>query len=219
MRAGIVYIKVPISEILTENISDDVTLLKESIKTYGLLQPVGIVPFHDKYKLIFGSRRLKACKELDQKYIHAVLLSVREDEEKYLSYVENIHRSEAADALRDASVLRGCDLKNLLCLSHEQTRFIGNYLSLNEDARKKVNAFTSRYVNPAFGDSKYFLRMVELEKNIPVSAKEKVRLSVLSDKRIFINEIEKIVDLMRMGGHSDTVFEDGDKIVIKKTAV
>ncbi len=218
MRAGIVYIKVPIAKIKAENVSDDVSLLKESIKAYGLLQPVGIVPYHNEYKLIFGSRRLKACRELNQKYIHAVLLSVREDEEKYLSYVENIHRSDGMNALFKASALRGCDLKNLLCLSHEQTCFIGNYLSLSEEAKKSVDTFSSKYVNSALGDSKYFLRMVELEKNIPSAAKEKVRLSVLSDKRIFLNEIEKILDLMRMGGHSDTVFEDNDRIVIKKTS-
>ena len=42
MRAGIVYIKVPIDAINYEKTDDDVTFLKESIKMYGLLQPVGI---------------------------------------------------------------------------------------------------------------------------------------------------------------------------------
>lgn len=220
MRAGIVYIKLPISAIKYDFISDDVTLLKESIKTYGLLQPVGVVRNGENgYKLVFGRRRIKACSELNQKYIHTVLLSVREDEEKYLQHIENLHRTSHIEALKSLSVLQGIDLRSLFCLSNDDMRFLSNYHSLSPEARKEVNDFTAKYVNPAFGDNRYFLRMVELEKNIPAAAKDKVRLSVLSDKRIFINEIEKILDLMKAGGHKDTVFEDSDRIVIKKNAV
>ena len=47
-------------------------------------------------------------------------------------------------------------------------------------------------------------------------AKEKVRLSVLSDRRIFINEIEKILKLMRQGGYQELIREDEERIVIIK---
>ena len=69
MRAGIVYTKLPISLIKFDYIKDDVSELKESIKMYGLLQPIGVVRDGEKnYKLIFGNRRIKACAELKQKY-------------------------------------------------------------------------------------------------------------------------------------------------------
>ncbi len=215
MRAGIVYIKIPISSIKYDYIKDDVTSLKESIKMYGLLQPIGVVRDGESgYKLIFGNRRLKACVELNQKYVHAVLLSFREDEQKHINAIENIHRTSALPALLKLN--REYDLKSLLCLSSDTMQFLGNYFSLSDEAKKSVNDFTYKYVNSALGDSRYFLRMVDLEQNIPAAAKDKVRLSVLSDKRIFINEIEKILDLMKAGGHKDTVFEDNDKIIIRK---
>lgn len=215
MRAGIVYIKIPISSIKFDYIKDDVSALKDSIKMYGLLQPIGVARYgENNYKLIFGNRRLKACMELNQKYIHAVLLSFREDEQKHINAVENIHRQSAMPTLLKLN--KEYDLKTLLCLNNQTMQFLVNYFSLSDEAKESVNDFTYKYVNSALGDSRYFLRMVELEKNIPAAAKDKVRLSVLSDKRIFINEIEKILDLMKAGGHNDTVFEDSDRIIIKK---
>ena len=215
MRAGIVYTKLPINSIKFDLTKDDVSLLKDSIKTYGLLQPVGVVRDGETgYKLIFGNRRIKACMELEQKYIHAVLLSFREDEQKHINAVENIHRTSSLPSLLQLN--REYDLKSLLCLSDETMRFLANYYLLSDEAKKEVNDFTKKYVNSSLGDSKYFLRMIELEKNIPAAAKDKVRLSVLSDKRIFINEIEKILDLMKAGGHKDTIFEDDKRIIIKK---
>lgn len=218
MRAGIVYTKLPINLIKFDFVDDDVSLLKESIKTYGLLQPVGVVrDSQSGYNLLFGKRRIKACFELEQKYIHAVLLSFREDEQKHINAVENIHRKGALETVLNLN--REYDLKSLLCLSDETMCFLSNYYSLSDEAKKEVNEFTYKYVNSASGDSKYFLRMVQLEKNIPAAAKDKVRLSLLSDKRIFINEIEKILDLMKAGGHNDTVFEDDNRIIIKKDAI
>lgn len=215
MRAGIVYTKLPINLIKFDYVKDDVSLLKESIKMYGLLQPVGVVRDGENgYKLLFGNRRIKACMELELKYIHAVLLSFREDEQKHINAIENIHRTSALPSLLQLN--REYDLKSLLCLSDETMRFLSNYYLLSNDAKKEVDDFTQKYVNSSLGDSKYFLRMIELEKNIPAAAKDKVRLSVLSDKRIFINEIEKILDLMKAGGHKDTIFEDSDRIIIKK---
>lgn len=219
MRAGIVYIKVPINSIQYENISGDVTFLKESIKMYGLLQPVGIVPKDNGYKLLFGKRRIKACKELGQKYIHAVLISVREDEQKYINYIENIHRSNSYHLFSACKNLQGADIKEKLCLSPKNMEYVENLMMLDEFALEKLSPKTEPFIIDSNGDSKYFLRMCTLINNIPLTAKEKVRLSFLTDKRIFLNEIEKIVDLMRTYGHNDTFFEDNDKIIIKKNAV
>ncbi len=218
MRAGIVYIKVPICSILYETINDDVTFLKESIKMYGLLQPVGIKPDNKGYKLLFGRKRIKACLELGHKYIHAVLISVREDEEKYINYVENIHRSRDDDLYKAQKNLINTDIKEVLCLSPQNMNYIENLCLLDEFSIQKLNDKTRPFIIDAKGDNKYFLRMCEIIDTIPLAAKEKVRLSFLTDKRIFLNEIEKIVDMMRNYGHNDSFYEDNDKIIIKKNA-
>ncbi len=219
MRAGIVYIKVPIDSITYEKVDDDVTFLKESIKMYGLLQPIGVKAQKDNYKLLFGKKRVKACRELGHKYIHSVLISVREDEEKYINFIENIHRSNDDYLYLALNQFTGADLKENLCLSPQNMSYIESVYPLDEFCREKFTYKTRPFIIDAKGDSKYFLRMCAVIDNIPLTAKEKIRLSYLTDKRIFLNEIEKIVDLMRLYGHSDTFFEDSDKIIIKKNAV
>ena len=87
---------------------------------------------------------------------------------------------------------------------------------LNKDAQEKAREIEPHYIDIAAGDSGYLLRLYELVKELPDMAKEKVRLSVLSDKRIFINEIEKILKLMRQGGYQELIREDEERIVIMK---
>ncbi len=216
MRAGIVYVKIPIASVRYELIKDDVSYLKDSIKMYGLLQPIGVKRLDEGYRLIFGRKRLKACLELGHKYIHSVLLSVREDEEKSVSFSENIHRSCDDFLINALEEYKGSDIKDLLCLNKAQMEYIKALSMLDEDAVKHIDSVSRHFVRISEGDSKYFLRMCEILKNVPLTAKERVRLSVLSDRRIFLNEIQKILDLMRLGGYDDTVFEDGDKIIISK---
>lgn len=218
MRAGAVYIKLPIESISFEPITDSVAELKESIRAYGLLQPIGVVRDGERYKLVFGKRRLKACMELKHKYIHAVLISLRRDEQRYVGFVENIHRDDRNALIHAAEALKSEDIKEALCLSGIDMDFVKSYLMLESDARSKVNSDNARFVPIAAGDSKYFLRMCGLLLTLPANAKDKVRLSVLSDRRIFINEIQKILALMRLGGYNDDVQEDGEKIIIKKNA-
>ncbi len=217
MRAGMVYVKVPISTIEFDLPDEDVTLLRESIRVYGLLQPVGITKKDDGYKLIFGRRRVKACLELGQKYIHSVLLTVRGDDAIFRA-VENIHRQnlDAASLAEYALGITEGDVREILCLDFGQESLVRDYLMLPEDAKKAVNANTEQFISRSHGDGTYFLKMCHALEDVPVNAKDKVRLSVLSDKRIFINEIEKILKLMRSGGYTDSITEDDECIIIRK---
>ncbi len=218
MRAGIVYVKVPISTIEFDLPDDDVTLLKESIRIYGLLQPVGVVKKSDGYKLVFGRRRIKACLELGQKYIHSVLLTVRGEEENVLKAIENIHRKrlDATSLAEYALDIPDGDVCETLCLDSTQEAIIRSYLMLPSNAKRAVSENTEQFIECAHGDGAYFLKMCRALKDVPVSAKDKVRLSVLSDKRIFINEIEKILELMRSGGYNDSITENDECIIISK---
>lgn len=218
MRAGQVYIKVPISAISYEDTDSDVSKLKESIKTCGLLQPVGIVRRDSGYRLVFGFRRIKACRELDMQYIHAVLLTVREGEEEMFFLNENIHRRKLPISQIAKEVLKAGNggVEEMLSLDRLQAEKIKNYLMLNRQAKELLNENSERYLASSRGESDYFIRMCRLAEQIPVSAEEHVRVSVMSDKRIFINEIERIIKLMRQGGYGANVSEDEDQIVIRK---
>jgi len=218
MRAGIVYIKLPTNEIICDLPTESVKDLRESIRDFGMLEPIGVVRQQDRYKLIYGKCRLKACIELGYKYIHAVLLTVREDEERLFSAIENLRRRDITinDLYTYSQVLSP---DRLLNLPEKTIKEIKSYASLSSEARRAVNECTRQYLEAAEGDSAYFLRMCEANKNVCNEAKDKVRLSVLSDKRIFINELEKIVRLMCIGGFGDLVYEDDDVITVRKTDI
>ncbi len=218
MRAGIVSIKVPIGSIDFKPSNEDVTQLKQSIEKYGLLQPIGITQKETGYHLVFGSRRIQACQELGHKYIHAVLLSIKEEEKNCVAACENIHRRSVNISTLADAMLAICDgsAEEELCLSRQQTERVKNFLLLTKDAQDKAREMDPRYIDLAAGDSGYLLRLYELTRELPDMAKEKVRLSVLSDKRIFINEIEKILKLMRQGGYQELIQEDEEHIIITK---
>lgn len=68
--------------------------LIDSIKANGLLQPIVVrqPAGKDKYQVIAGERRLKACKKLGYKQIACTLVEATDDEAKAMTLVENMER-------------------------------------------------------------------------------------------------------------------------------
>ncbi len=68
--------------------------LMQSIKDLGLMQPIGVVMEDEKYFIIWGNRRLDACKKLGWNSIPAILFRDKEDvlpEEEFL--IINAHEN------------------------------------------------------------------------------------------------------------------------------
>lgn len=74
----------------------DIDSLKESIRLYGLLNPITINSDHE---LVAGERRLEACKALGMERINAVVLDANVDKIKQLEIEleENNQRKEFSD--------------------------------------------------------------------------------------------------------------------------
>ncbi|MFO7890079.1 MAG: ParB N-terminal domain-containing protein [bacterium] len=75
---------------IRQNIGD-ITSLKESIRTIGLLQPIIV---NKKKELISGFRRLESCRQLGWTDIEAKMIETEEDKLKELDveYHENLGR-------------------------------------------------------------------------------------------------------------------------------
>ena len=87
--------------------------LAESIRAEGLLQPVVVRKREDKYELIAGERRWRACQLLKLKYIPARILEASETSSAILSLVENLQRENLnpiEEAMGFASLLKDFDL-------------------------------------------------------------------------------------------------------------
>ncbi len=84
--------KQPRKEFNKEELDD----LAQSIKNFGLLQPIIVRPSTNqsgKYEIIAGERRYRACKILGFKKIQAIVKNLDNENSFNLSIIENIQRS------------------------------------------------------------------------------------------------------------------------------
>jgi ParB family chromosome partitioning protein len=75
---------------------DDTSLneLVDSIKEYGLIQPLVLTKKNNQYELIAGERRLRACKKIGLKKVPVVVKKADEQEKLGMALVENIQRQD-----------------------------------------------------------------------------------------------------------------------------
>jgi len=83
---------------------DTIESLAESIKENGLLQPISVRKSGNKYELIAGERRYRACLLLGKKEIEAILYDKTDEESATLSLIENIQR-ENLNAVEQAMAM------------------------------------------------------------------------------------------------------------------
>lgn len=73
---------------------DAINELSESIKEYGILQPLVLKKSGDKYLIIAGERRFRAAKEAGLKEVPALIKDVSQEDADKISLIENIQRQD-----------------------------------------------------------------------------------------------------------------------------
>lgn len=68
--------------------------LKNSIREFGLIQPITVRKIGTEYELISGERRFRACQMLDYEKIPAIVMDADVKESALLSLLENLHRED-----------------------------------------------------------------------------------------------------------------------------
>lgn len=66
--------------------------LAESIRQFGLIQPIVVRRMEGHYELVAGERRLRACKSLSMSVIDAIVQNVYEEDSAYMALIENLQR-------------------------------------------------------------------------------------------------------------------------------
>lgn len=115
---------------------DELDELAESIKAFGVLQPVVVRPLKaGSYELIMGERRLRASERAGQKTIPAVIRNTDDDSMLRDALIENVHRSDLnpiEEALAYEQLLEefGCTKEELSTRIHRSRPQISNTLRL-----------------------------------------------------------------------------------------
>lgn len=99
-RAAASVVKIPLAKIAPNPSQprrffepDAIAALADSIRRYGIIQPLTVRPLADgKYELIAGERRLRAASLLGMTDVPCVLLEASEEESAALAIIENLQR-------------------------------------------------------------------------------------------------------------------------------
>lgn len=69
--------------------------LSQSIKNYGIIQPITVRKIYDDiYEIVAGERRYRAVKLLNMDTIPAVVIEAKEEESAAMSLIENLQRED-----------------------------------------------------------------------------------------------------------------------------
>ena len=82
----------------TETVDEGFDDLVESIKKYGVLQPIGVRPLKDGYELFAGDRRFRAARQAGLKVIPVVIRDLSDEDALVLQAIENLQRRGLSDA-------------------------------------------------------------------------------------------------------------------------
>lgn len=114
---------------------DSIIKLADSIRQYGIIQPLLVRKTNDTYELVAGERRLRASKELGLRVVPCIVTDISELKSAEISIIENLLRedlnifeqAEAIQALIDTHNLTQEEIATRL--SNSQS-FVANKLRL-----------------------------------------------------------------------------------------
>ena len=207
----------------TEFAEEQLQVLAQSIQENGLLQPLTVRKhYKGYYELISGERRLRACRILGYTHVPCIVVTRTERESAVLALIENIHREdlsvfEQANALKKlimewnvtqeevaaklgmAQSTVANKIRLLKLSSEEQQLILENQLTERHAraALKLENEEQRKEVIQLAGQKKWNVKTI-LEGNPKRENRKKI--PILKDVRLFINTINKAIQVMKDAG-------------------
>ena len=234
-RSGILYLRtdeISPNPVQPRTVFEDEALqeLSESIRSYGILNPLTVRRRSGHYELVAGERRLRAAKLIGLREVPCMLIDVNMEDAGLIALVENLQRRDL-NFLEEANGIR--QLIRMFGLSQEEAaRRIGRsqsavanklrLLKLPEDVLEALleNGLSERHGRallrlPDAETQRAALETI-LQRDLTVAATdayvdalladpappkpEPRRSFVMKDVRVFLNSLSHSLDLMKQGG-------------------
>lgn len=209
---------------------DDIEGLAQSIKQNGILQPLTVRRTGDSFQLVAGERRLRAAKMLGMEVIPCIPVTITERNSAVMALIENIQRRDLsffdeAEAIAKLIDFYGMTQEDAAIKLGKSQPSVANklrLLKLEKDVRNKVSEYglTERHARTllrlkckgqqldaveAFGTKnmnveaaeRYVEALLQKEKDL---ASLKKRSAVFKDVRLFVNTLNKAVEMMKAAG-------------------
>ncbi|MBQ5317761.1 MAG: ParB/RepB/Spo0J family partition protein [Oscillospiraceae bacterium] len=209
---------------------DDIEALAQSIEQNGILQPLTVRRTDDTFQLVAGERRLRAAKMLGMEVVPCIPVTITERNSAVMALIENIQRRDLtffdeAEAIAKLIDFYGMTQEDAAIKLGKSQPSIANklrLLKLDKHVRKKVSEYglTERHARALLRLKFQEQQLAAIEmfrsKNMNVEAAErhvelmlqsekdlaslKKRSVVLKDVRLFVNTLNKAVEMMKAAG-------------------
>ncbi len=207
---------------------EDIVELANSIKNYGMIQPLTVRKKDGEYELIAGERRLRASKHLGYEEVPAIVKKLNDQETAEIALVENLQRKDLdflEEAAAYATLLNQFDLtqQELAERLGKSQSAIANklrILTLSAEVREKLKSplISERHARALLkiDDRQQQLIIIEEIKNKELTVRETEKLiekirkkaekekgkvvTVYKDLRIFTNTLNKTIREMKKTG-------------------
>lgn len=168
---------------------DTLQELSDSIKQYGMLQPILVTPKDDFYEIIAGERRWRAAKQAGLKKIPVIIKNYTEQEIVEISLIENIQREDlnpieeafAYKRLLEEFNLKQDEVAERVSKSRTAVTNSIRLLKLNEKVQQMVIDDMIQT-----GHARALLGIEDLEKQYNMAQK-------VFDEKLSVRETEKLV--------------------------
>ncbi|MFW6022837.1 MAG: nucleoid occlusion protein [Halanaerobiaceae bacterium] len=207
--------------------SKEIIELAESIKSYGVIQPLVVRETNNGYELIAGERRLRACKHLKTKQVPVVIRKINDLEMAEIALVENLQRKdlnylEEARAYQQLINKFSLTQKELASKIGKSQSTIANKLRLLTLPTDVCNILDPEYITERHArsllkleDKKLQLDIIEKIKDDGMTVKETEKyidklnnknkkeakvFTVYKDLRVFINTLNNSINEMKKAG-------------------
>ena len=174
--------------------SASITELGESIKKYGVIQPISVrkIPNSFDYELVAGERRLRACIEIGMERIPAIVVKINDNDSAVIALIENLQRQdlnflEEAEAYLHLISDHGMTQEELSAKIGKSQSAVANklrVLKLSPTMRKLIlsHNLTERH-------ARAFLRL-------PDDDTRMIALKRVCDNTLTVKETERLVETM-----------------------
>lgn len=172
---------------------DSISDLAESIRSEGLLQPIVVRQVGDKYQIIAGERRYRACLQLKLKTIPARVIEASDSSSAVMSMIENLQReglNPIEEAKGYASLVRDFDLTQEAVAERvgKGRATVANALRLLQ-LDQEIQGYLGRS-HLSVGHAKVLLQIEDAKQRVLVSRK-------ILEENMSVRELEKVVSRYR----------------------
>ena len=234
-RSGILYLRtdeISPNPVQPRTVFEDEALreLSESIRSYGILNPLTVRRRAGRYELVAGERRLRAAKLIGLREVPCMLIDVNMEDAGLIALVENLQRRdlnflEEANGIRQLIRMFGMSQEEAARRLGKSQSAVANKLRLLKLPEDVLETLRDRGLTERHGRA--LLRLPDeesqraalgkiIEKDMTVAAAESYvdellaagtqptsaakRTFVMKDVRLFLNSVSRSFELMRQGG-------------------